>query len=443
MHGSLFATSSVMRAEHTNVRNVQVESSAEAETRAFQPLTAVGGVRTPLGVLIVAVGGELKSAPCLAAGHDVRLYPVLGDLSESGTFREFAALLEQTVEREVADTLVIACDAHPNYGSSNHARELARRLRRQGRRVELLTIQHHHAHIAGVMAEHDERGPLIGLACDGTGFGASGGIWGGELLLCEKDCYRRIGHLAEFPLIGGDSAAIETWRPALALLRLALGDDWRVRIARDAPLLNDRLERVGEARLEIAGRMAESGVNSPACTSLGRLFDAAAFLLGVCDRNTHEGEAAIALEQSATSATVAHAASIAPWPYEIRPTPAAASAAEHGHTIQMSFVPALIQMIADIERRVPANALSARFHETVSHMLADGAERACANAGVGAVALSGGCFANHLLMSRVRELLEGRGLRVLYNLSTSCGDAGLAIGQAFVAAWRARAMFGD
>lgn len=423
-----------MWAEHTN---------PESEWADFLPVNAIGGVRTPLGVVIVGVGGELKSAPCVASGHDVRLCRALGDLSESATFRKFAALLERTVESEAADTLVLACDAHPQYASSNYARELARRLRRQGRNVELLPVQHHHAHIASVMAEHDAAGPLIGLACDGTGYGADGGVWGGELLKCERGHYRRVGHLAEFALIGGDAAAIETWRPALALLRLALGEGWRVRIARDAPRVNSRLERAGEARLEIAGRMAESGVNSPPCTSLGRLFDAAAFILGVCDRNAQEADAAIALERAAHEATDNLKDGTEPWPYVIESSRDTVHAATPRELICMSILPAIPAMISEVEHGVSPQRLAQRFHETVARMLADGVERACAAANVSFVALSGGCFANRILLSRVRELLESRGIRVLYNLVASRGDAGLAIGQAYVAAWHARTTIGD
>jgi hydrogenase maturation protein HypF len=258
------------------------------------------------------------------------------------------------------------------------------------------------------MAEWGHTDPVVGIACDGIGHGTDNAAWGCELLHCRLDDFDRLGHLAYFPLVGGDAGAIETWRPAAALLRQACPRTWREHFA-DLP---------GEALRTFEQQIA-AGVNAPPTSSLGRVFDAAAYLLGLCPRNRHEAEAAMAIEAIATDDPCG------PFTYHVS-----------ANADVMSLEPAIAELAAEARRGGPVERLAGRFHETVARMLADAANIACRRTGLGTVALSGGCFANRRLLERLPALLEDRGRRVLYHRRVPSGDGGLALGQAVVAANR-------
>jgi len=360
---------------------------------------------------ILAVGGELKATVCLLHRGQAVLSEHVGDLTHPDTYRHYLRAIERLEELCGFEPDIVACDLHPQYLSTAYARGLG---------VPLVTVQHHHAHIASVMAEWGESGPLIGLSCDGMGLGPDNAVWGCEVLLCERGAYERLGHHEYFPLVGGDLAAIETWRPAAALLRTA-GEQWPELPARrgrqlDNPPTDDEL-RVFE-------QQAAGGVNAPPTSSLGRVFDAAAFLLGLCGRNRHEAEGAMALE----SAAGGQPQLVEPLDYRTR---------DGEDELELSLVPTIAALVRESERGAPIDLLAARFHESVARMLADAAELAAQRRGLDIVGLSGGCCANRRLLARLVDLLESRGLRVLYHRRIPPGDGGLALGQALIAAWQA------
>jgi hydrogenase maturation protein HypF len=329
---------------------------------------------------ILAVGGELKSTVCLLNGTEAILSEHLGDLTRPDTFRHFVRAIDRLKELCGFEPDLVARDLHPRYLSTEYARGLG---------LPVIAVQHHHAHIAGVMAEWGEVGPVVGLSCDGTGYGTDGAVWGCEVLLCDRGDCQRLGHQAYFPLVGGDLAALETWRPAAALLRAAGHESWR--------------QIVPAADRRAFEQQVASGVNAPPTSSLGRVFDAVSCLLGLCSCNRHEAEAAMALEAAAA------------------PEPGVVPALTFE---DLSLLPAIREIVA------------ARFHDTVAQMLAAAARRACEQHGVTKVALSGGCFANRRLLARLVELLESAGRQVLYHRHIPPGDGGIALGQAFAAAWR-------
>jgi hydrogenase maturation protein HypF len=367
-----------------------------------------------VGRRILAVGGELKSTVCLLNRGEATLSEHLGDLTNPAAYRHFVQAIDRLKQLAGFEPEAIACDLHPRYLSTEYAHRCG---------LPIVAVQHHHAHIASVMAEWGDLGPVIGLSCDGTGYGTDGATWGCEVLLCERGDFERIGHLEYFPLVGGDLAASETWRPAAALVRAAFGDRWRG-VWSDALLSGGRGRGTPGDDVAVFERQVLRGINAQPTSSLGRVFDAVAFLLGLCDRNRHEAEAAVAVEAAAAE----HVGPVTPFSF-------AADAV--GERVVVSLVPMIRELVPTCgvdKSAVPL--LAARFHETISQMLATSARLAATPRGVARVALSGGCFANRLLLARVVELLEADGFTALYQREVPGGDGGLALGQAFVAAWR-------
>ncbi len=379
-------------------------------------------IQRPPGPVILAVGADLKAAVCLLDAREAVVSEHLGDLGNAPAYRHYIAAIARLEALTAIRPERLASDLHPRYLSTEYA---------QSRGLPCVPVQHHHAHIASVMAEHAEPGPVLGLACDGTGHGTDGAVWGCELLWCHRGDFRRIGRHEYYPLVGGDAAALETWRPAAALLRAAAPDEW-------ATVLTRLLQRWREQPSEAAGaatlptdadvRRAElqmtRGVAAPPTSSLGRVFDAAAFVLGLCARNRHEAEGALAVEAAAYG--VAEAASL---PCEMRIT---------GDGLRFSFAPALLELARRRLAGAPSQVLAAALHETIALALHAAVRVAASETGVRTVALSGGCFANRRLLGRLVAALRAEGVRVLYNRVVPAGDGGVALGQAYVAAWQAQ-----
>ncbi len=358
---------------------------------------------------VLAVGGELKCTVCLLNGPDAVLSEHLGDVTRVETYRHFVDAVGRLRQLFSFEPTVVACDLHPRYLTSEYARKLG---------LPLIEVQHHHAHIASVLAEHNRLEPVIGLSCDGVGYGPDGAIWGCEVLRCERGACERLGHLDYFPLVGGDAAAIETWRPAAALLAS------ESQAARDLEDL--RYEQlfgsVGEAARRTFRQQMRAGLNAPPTSSLGRVFDAVAFILGLCAANRHEAEAAMALEAAADGIVGAR-------PYAYRVDDVAGM-------LILSIRPALHELALGRLNEEPVAVAAARFHETVAQMLFDAARRTAQRTGIMSVALSGGCFANRRLLARLVEMLRQDCIEVLFNRAVPAGDGGIALGQAWVAAWR-------
>jgi len=364
----------------------------------YRPFTLV----THCGRRILAVGADLKSGLCLYHGSAALLSPTLGNLSDPRDYRRFVETI-QRVQREFDfHPELVACDLHPAYQSSSFARAMG---------LPIIGVQHHHAHVVSVMAEWWLDKPVIGVCCDGVGYGTDGAAWGCEVLRCEPGSFERLGHLDYFPLVGGDSAAIDTWRPAAALVRQAFGQAWRANMPHEG-------SRLWDARLNMLDKMMAARAASPMTSSLGRVFDAVGFLLGLCERNEREAQAAIALEQAADPREVDA------YPYETAAGPACT---------RMSLVPAIRALVRDRKAGAPIGVMAARFHETVARMLATTAEMAADGLGLRTVVLAGGCFANRRLLERITARLEARHLKVLWPRRVPCGDAGLALGQAVAA----------
>ncbi|HET8622354.1 MAG TPA: carbamoyltransferase HypF [Gemmatimonadales bacterium] len=352
---------------------------------------------------IVAVGPHLKSTFTLATGNRAFVSPHLGDLESLEGLNRFHAVLRRYRALFRIEPAVAARDLHPGYLSTRIAEALD---------VDrVLPVQHHHAHIAAVLAEHGETGPVIGLAFDGTGFGDDGAIWGGELLLADLWGYRRVGHLRYVPLPGGDAAARAPWRVALGYLSL------EPTLARSFPAA---FEGIRPMERSVAERQIDRRLNAPLASSMGRLFDAAAAVLGVRRTSQYEGQAAMELEALAGDSTGV----VLPFPM----------VTNGDGVLVLDPVPLLAALGAARQRGEPLATLAAGFHAAVASAAVDAAAHLAEQAQLKTVALGGGVFQNALLLASVVAALEQRGLRVLVPRKLSPNDGAVSFGQAAVAA---------
>lgn len=360
---------------------------------------------------VLAVGAWLKNAACLVLDGRAHWSPVHGDLSDPAACdaleRSVQALARQA-EAAGAPVQAIAHDLHPDFFSTRLAIATADALG-----VPAIGVQHHHAHLAAVIAEHAIEGPVVGLALDGVGLGTDGMPWGGELLWLDGLRWQRLGHLQPLALPGGDRAAREPWRMAASALHaLDRADEI---VPRFAPV-------VGEAVAAGVRQMLDKRLNCPPTSSAGRWFDAAAGALGLCHHQQDEAQAPIALEQAATRAL------------SVRPDlPPLAGAVQHadGRTD-------LRAVLAQLFDAPDADAAAAGFHQALADALAGALIAAAHECGTRTAALGGGCFFNRILRERTVQRLQAGGLRVCQTGDKGCGDAGLAIGQAWVAAQQLR-----
>ena len=355
----------------------------------------------PPGPPVLALGAWFKNTVCAASGAQAAISFCVGDLNSPEACRAHEdsarALLtwlqQQTGQRPES----IAHDLHPNFYSSRLAATLA-----QETGLPLLPVQHHHAHIAAICAEHGWQGPVLGLALDGVGWGHDGTAWGGELLQVHGSHCQRLGHLYPLALPGGDRAAQEPWRMAAAALH-ALG-------------------RGGEIPARFAAQTAAAGVaqllacglRCPATSSMGRLFDAAAGLLGLCSTMHSEAQAAITLEQAANAYGPC--------------VPLA-----EGWQLQADGQLNLLPLLAALADESDAGRGAARFHATVAAALCAWLEQAIQSTRITTVALGGGCWFNQYLLAAMCQHCAARGLRCLTARSLSPGDSAIALGQAWIA----------
>jgi hydrogenase maturation protein HypF len=374
---------------------VRVFRGAELPVRrsrgyAPEPLTLAQPVPLP----ILGCGAELKSTFCLARGRHAFLSHHIGDLENYETLRSFTDGIAHFRRLFDVTPEVVAHDLHPEYLSTKYAVDLSD--------VELVGVQHHHAHIASCLADNGAAGPVLGVAFDGTGFGSDGTLWGGEFLLADLTGFQRMAHLVPVPLPGGAAAIRQPWRMAAAYL------------GSDAP--QDLIQRNAQ-HWDAVLTMASRRVNAPLTSSAGRLFDAVASILGIRDSINYEGQAAVELEQRA----------------ELTESGSYSATITEGPPLQLHGVDLVRAVVADREAGVPAELIATRFH----HGLADAIVRICVmlreTTGVDVAALSGGVFQNVLLLERTVASLEQSGFHVLTHHRVPPNDAGISLGQIAVA----------
>jgi hydrogenase maturation protein HypF len=375
--------------------------------------------------LILSVGPEQKNTFCFVRNEEAFCSQHLGDLESASAFEAWRATLRLYQRLFDLNYQIVACDTHPEYLSTKWARA------RDEARIE---VQHHHAHIASVLAEHRANATgdarlierVIGVAFDGTGYGDDGTLWGGEVLIAGLEDFERFAHLRPVPLPGGKAAIEHPDRMAWSYLRTLGLTERRGAAELAAALGADRLLLLDQI---IAGR-----INTPLSSSMGRLFDAVSALAGVCLEGSYEGQAAVELETALYD------------PATGLPTLdlAAREAAERYHFSlgegQMPLIidptPVLSALLDDRAAHVPTALISLRFHEAVVFLIAEVCDQARVQTGLSTVALSGGVFMNRYLLSRSIPLLESEGFTVLANRQLPANDGCISYGQAAVAAAR-------
>jgi hydrogenase maturation protein HypF len=392
-----------VRVDDSVVRAWRGRETVLRRARGFAPEPIRVAHRFPRSVL--ACGAELKSTFCLAKDQHAFVSQHLGDLETAETLRSFTDAIAHFGRLFDIVPQVVAHDLHPEYLSTKYATDLAG--------VELVGVQHHHAHVASCMADNSEAGPVIGVAFDGTGYGTDGTIWGGELLIADLTGFERAGCLEPVPMPGGTAAIRQPWRMAAAYLAAAYPD---------GPPATLALRKRNAARWDAVLVMAQRGINSPITSSAGRLFDAVAALLGVRDEINYEGQAAIELEQLADPAEKGsyHAPLTGDAPLRMNGPELVAAAAE------------------DIAAGTEPPVVAARFHNGLAAAVVAACDRLRDERGLNVVALSGGVFQNLLLTEKVVTGLEHARFRVLQHSRVPCNDGGISLGQAAVAAARDR-----
>jgi len=346
---------------------------------------------------VLAMGAWFKNTLCVTSGCEAHISANLGDLDTPEACRAHEQTAHALLDWLGETPRAIAHDLHPDFHSSRYAAQLANDLQ-----IPLIPVQHHHAHIAAICAEHGIDQPVLGLALDGVGLGTDETAWGGELLRVEGAGFSRLGHLRPLPLPGGDRAAREPWRMAAAALH---------QLGRNEEIVT---RFPNEAGAPTVAAMLQRNLNCPRTSSTGRLFDAAAGLLGICPRMEFEAQAAILLERAAKEYGA------------VTPLAQGYKLAADG---VLDFSP-LLAVLADCNDALYGAAL---FHATLADGLAQWAAHAAQQQGIDIIVLGGGCFLNGVLTQALESALVAQGMAVLKARKLAPGDSAIALGQAWVA----------
>jgi hydrogenase maturation protein HypF len=390
----------LLRCDDSLVRSVQGRTAILRRSRGFVPVPISLERELPA---VIAVGGELKNAVCMTKGIHAFLGQHIGDLENVAAynfFQESISHLESILEWKPS---VIAHDLHPGYLSTQWAL--------QQKSIQTIAVQHHHAHVASCMAENHLSGPVIGVVLDGTGYGTDGQVWGGEILIADFHGFRRVAHLEYVPMPGGARAIREPWRMALAHL-LHAGESCFEEGLRF-------VESVPAHQIEVVRRITEQRIRAPLTSSCGRLFDAVAALSGLRTKATFEAQAAMELE-----ACCEDRLEDGEYRFSIK----------EGKCLEIGTALLFEQILDDLNRGVSRETISRRFHQGLISTLASLVHRISLDTGIRRVCFSGGCFLNTNLTLGLDHRLRMHGLQVYMQSQAPCGDGGLSLGQAAIAA---------
>jgi hydrogenase maturation protein HypF len=390
-----------MRVDDSVVRAAQPSAVFIRRARGYAPESVA---LTSKGPDVLAVGADMKNTFTILKDDRAIVSQHMGDMDRLETVEFFEQTLSNLCSVYSAMPEALAHDMHPAYGSTRWA---------LSKDIPKLAVQHHHAHIAGVMAEHGLSGKVIGVALDGTGYGPDGKLWGGEFLLTGFEGFARLGQLSYIRLPGGERAIREPWRIAAGVIDDVFGSE-----ARDILDKLGFVSEYGESKVSDILRVSKIDEFSPQSSGAGRYFDAASAILGICSESSFEGEAAMALEGAASLA------------------PGETGSYEFGITQDqcpaLDFKEVFRQMALDRTggRAVPEIAMS--FHNTVARAVVEAASGISQVAGVKEIALSGGVFQNVTLLNKITGMLESAGLNVYFNRQVPANDAGVSLGQAVI-----------
>lgn len=349
---------------------------------------------------IVALGAEQKNTFCIGKGHQALMSQHIGDLKNQATFEFLTESIKRFSILFRFKPSYIACDLHPDYLSARYAESLESDLQ-----IPLVKIQHHHAHIASCMAEHGIEDKIIGISMDGTGYGTDGNIWGGEFLIADLGSFERYDHFDYIALPGGDKAVNEPWRIALSFIHRYCSRSFDLKLI-------PAFRQIDDAKILMVIEMLEKNINSPLSSGAGRLFDAVSAILGLCTTASFDSEAPMRLESVADSGTESF------YPFN------------KGGPI--SFGDTINAVLADIGE-TPVPIISAKFHNTIAHVILELSEKIRNEKNLNTVILSGGVFQNRYLTERSMNLLLRKGFNVYLNHQVPSNDGGISLGQLVIA----------
>jgi hydrogenase maturation protein HypF len=352
---------------------------------------------------VLGCGADIKNIFTLIKGSFAIPSQHIGDMENYETLQFFEESLQNLKAVYRVKPVALAYDLHPMYLSTQWA------LRQEG--IEKIGIQHHHAHVASVMAEKGIKKKVIGVSFDGTGYGTDGNLWGGEFLLADVEGFKRAGHLKYVPLPGGEIAVKEPWRITVSIIKDMAGDE-------TIPYLKSLgfIEKYGDKRIRDILKIIDSRQFSPLSSGAGRLFDGVSALMGVCDRNTFEGEAAIALEAIAVPGIVDD------YPVDIKLR----------DPLEIDLSQTVLKIIEDLGKGVSKDIISSKFHNTMVTVILRVVQRLSQVHSMKDVVLCGGVFQNLYLLKRAMSGLASMGMAVHIHDKVPTNDAGISLGQAYI-----------
>jgi len=399
-----------MRCDDTVMRITAGGEQLFRRSRGFapEPILMSFGFPAPL----LACGGHLKNTFCLGKGRQAFISQHIGDLENLETLTSFREGIEHYQRLFDIHPEVVAYDLHPEYLATKHALDT--------NIPQKMGVQHHHAHIASVLAEHGLQEQVIGIAADGTGYGTDGAIWGCEIMKADLPGFERLAHLDYMPLPGSEQAVHQPWRMAAVYLAQTYGDAFR---DLDIPFV----QQLDYSKWRVLSQMIARGINSPPTSSLGRLFDAVAALVGLRSEVLYEGQAAIELEilaRQQEGSIYKEQSDIYPFTIRMRDQLPAL----------LDVTPMLRAIVSNIQQGVLASQIADRFHRSIAELLATACFNAREQTGLHVVALSGGVFQNQLLLEQLVKRLEEMAFQVYMNRRVPPNDGGISLGQIAVAA---------
>jgi hydrogenase maturation protein HypF len=382
--------------------------------RGYVPMPVLNKKVSPEDIF--AAGADLKNTFCFVKQNQFICSEHIGDLKDARVYRHYVNSIEHLRQLFDVEPKTAVCDLHPNYLSNHYTLS-------NFDKENIIQIQHHWAHIASVIAEHGVEEPVIGFVADGTGYGTDGAVWGCECMIASLDEFQRFGHLAYFPLAGADRASKEAIRPLLGLLKKSYGADFKLErfewLLERIVANSDQNYKFEMQNAKLILVQIERRINLVETSSLGRVFDAVAGMLGLGSYNYFDAQLPIALE-----------AFIKPgvqdcYDFEIT--------GSRGKPLQINLGLMVKQLVADIEGGVGAGVVSAKFHNCIAEAMLTVAKKARESEKLNTVALSGGVFCNRYLANRLVKLLKKNDFCVLFNRRVSCNDGGISLGQVAIA----------
>jgi hydrogenase maturation protein HypF len=400
------------RVDDSVVKIVTNDSLILRRARGYAPAKLTTKLQLPQ---MLSCGAGLKNTFCLSKGTNIFPSQHIGNLDNLETADFYQESINHLKSLYQIEPEAVACDLHPDYPSSRYAIELG---------LPVYRIQHHHAHAVAVMAEHSLTEPVLAIILDGVGLGTDGTLWGGEIFKTSLTSFERLGHLSHLPLPGGDTAATEPWRMGISALFTCFGKDWLTK-----GHLPSTLEQIDTKQIGVINSMLEHSFNTPSTSSCGRLFDAAASLLGIRQKMSYEGQAAMELEALAKVAKTDN------WLDEI----AHNSHTRHHNSLhfqdgkwEISSVEFVKTVVDGVQKNLDHSSIALDFHLMLIQSVSKLVGHLAKETGIQQVVLSGGCMQNSLLLEGFSSLLKQKDLKVFTGNALPINDGAISIGQAII-----------